>query len=133
MTPEELEARKEEFADRRRERERLKEAYPAVHRWLRDVLARQDPLGFIATGAPSDEYEREVDTLLPQLLALHRTGELSEPRVLETIHAEFIKWFGAHTAGAVARYAASAGEVYAGFGRELSAAEVDESPVPQVD
>lgn len=133
MNSEELEARKEEFAARRRERERLKEAYPTVHRWLRDLLARQDPLGFVATGAPRDEYEREVDTLLPRLLTLHRAGELSEPQVLEAIHAEFIKWFGAGAAGPEARYAASAAEVCAGFGRELSAVEVDDSPAPQVD
>lgn len=133
MTPEELAARKEEFAARRRERERIKEAYPAVHRWLRDLFARHDPLGWIAVGAPNDEYEEQADMVLPRLLILRGTDALAEAEVLRIVHEEFVKWFGAATAGPVERYVPIAAAVFAGSERELPAAEVDGTPASQVD
>jgi len=119
MTPEELATRKEEFAALRRERERIKEARPAAHRWLRDLFARHDPLGWIAVGAPSDEYEEQADMLLPRLLQLHHSGEPSELTVLRMVHEEFVKWFGAATAGPVERYGPAATEIFEGLAREL--------------
>lgn len=133
MTAEELEARKEEFARLRRERERLKEVYLPVHRWVRDVFARHDPLGLIAVGAPSDEYEEQADLLLPCLLELHQSDEVSEAEILRRVHQVFGKWFGAGTAGPAERYASSAAEIYAEWGRRFAAVEVDAAPVSQVD
>lgn len=121
MTPEELAARKEEFAALRRERERIKEEHLGVHRWLRDLFARHDPNGLIAVGAPNDEYEEQADLLLPRLLKLHHAGEFSQPAVLRIVHEEFIKWFGAATAGAEERYASSAEEIWREWGTGLAA------------
>jgi len=120
MTPEELAARKEEFAALRRERERIKAAYPAAHRWLRDLFARHDPLGWIAVGAPNDEYEEQADMVLPRLLVLRGTDALAEAEVLRIVHEEFVKWFGAATAGPVERYASIAAEVWEGRERALT-------------
>jgi hypothetical protein len=133
MTPEELASRKEEFAALRRERERIKEAHPQAHRWLRDLFARHDPLGWIAVGAPNDEYEEQADMVLPRLLELRTTGSLAGAEVLRIVHEEFVKWFGAGTAGLAERYASIAAEVFEGLERELPAAEIDDSPAPQVD
>jgi hypothetical protein len=132
-TPGELAARKEEFAALRRERERIKEAYPAAHRWLRDLLARHDPLGLIAVGAPSDEYEEQADTLLPRLLELRRAGEPEEEAVLRIVHEEFVKWHGAATAGAAERYAVGAAEIHAGLDQQLVPDGVDGSAAAGVD
>lgn len=132
-TPEELAARREEFAALRRERERLKESYPAAHRWLRDLLARHDPLGLISVGAPNDEYEEQADTLLPRLLELRRSGEPEEGAVLRIVHEEFVKWYGAAAAGTAERYAASAIEIQAGLGQQLVSDGVDGSAAAGVD
>jgi hypothetical protein len=48
-----------------------------------------DPIGLLKTGAPSDEYSTELDTILPRLAALEELDD-----VTAVLHEEFQRWFG---------------------------------------
>jgi hypothetical protein len=56
---------------------------------VRAILNRHDPVGLIAMGSPSSEYELEVGTILPRL----RTTSGPED-VAGVVDEEFVKWFG---------------------------------------
>lgn len=88
------------------------------HRDLRaavsEALKAADPIGLLALGAPEDEYDPEVGTILPRL-----QDAASPERVQEILHEEFIHWFGADVAGPVHAYRAPAAAIW----RALEASE----------
>ena len=88
------------------ERERLKREHPRLFWELALALARRDPIGLVGVGAPDDEYEPEVGTILPRLGTVPSEGE-----VLDVVHEEFVRWFGPEVAGPRERYAGGASEV----------------------
>jgi len=76
----------------------LKRAYGAAYARLSDILFREDPIG-INFDENTDEYEPEVDTILPRLRDAH-----SEEDVRGIVHEEFVKWFEASIAGPPEKY-----------------------------
>ena len=93
------------------ERERLKREHPRLFGELALALARRDPIGLVGVGAPDDEYEPEVGTILSRLGTVSSEGE-----VLDVVHEEFLRWFGPEVAGPRERYAGAASEVWRVWG-----------------
>ena len=77
---------------RRKERERLRKAYPTLFAELAAILARHDPVGLTAIGAPQDEYEPEVGTIIPRLRQASNSRDVQHILV-----EEFDNWFGPET------------------------------------
>ena len=76
----------------RNERGRLKKAYGQLFSDVTAILARHDPVGLVGIGAPEDEYEPEVGTILPRL------REATNPAdVHRIVCEEFDRWFGLDT------------------------------------
>jgi hypothetical protein len=76
----------------------------AVSQALRDA----DPIGLIQGGAPVDEYDPEVGTVLPRLRAATSSGD-----VRAILHEEFVHWFGDKVAGGMERYDQAAESIWA--------------------
>ena len=55
---------------------------------LRTIINQHDPIGLIDIGAPEDEYEAEVKTILVQL-----DHDMAEQQVHDLIYQEFLRWF----------------------------------------
>jgi len=87
-------------------RRRLKKEYGELYRQLTALLFRHDTMG-INFEVNEDEYEIEVDTILPRLRDCH-----SENDVRGVLHQEFIRWFDAEFAGPEERYTDIAAEVW---------------------
>lgn len=68
-------------------RTKLKKNYRELYQSVSEVLFRHDPIG-INFETNDDEYEPEVDTILPRL----KNCDCAED-VLDVVHEEFIKWF----------------------------------------
>jgi hypothetical protein len=68
-------------------RRRLKREWGAAYVRLSDILFTEDPAG-INFETNSDEYEPEVETILPRLPSCRSKAE-----VREVIHQEFARWF----------------------------------------
>jgi hypothetical protein len=75
------------------ERRLLKKQYGEVFDSVAALLFRVDPVGINFEENP-DEYHPEVGTILPRLSACESSDD-----VLRVVHEEFIRWFGAPTAG----------------------------------
>lgn len=76
------------------------EAYgAALFQGISVVLYEEDPLRLAACGAPTDEYEPEVETILPRL-----AGCGSAEDVQRVAFEAFERWFGVGHAGRVERY-----------------------------
>jgi hypothetical protein len=78
----------------------LKAEYGGLYSDVSHLLREADPIGLIAMGAPHDEYEPEVSTLLPRLHEANAAGD-----VQRIIHEEFVRWFDADIAGPISGYA----------------------------
>lgn len=72
---------------------------------MREIFNRHDPMGLIVDGAPADEYDNEIGTVVPRLRSA--AGPDAVQRILVE---EFTTWFG--DAGPAERYAALAGDVW---------------------
>ncbi|MGH9423343.1 MAG: hypothetical protein ACRD3J_25440, partial [Thermoanaerobaculia bacterium] len=68
---------------------RYQDLVAAVERAINEA----DPIGLIASGAPSDEYSPEIGTIIPLLVNAHRPDD-----VTGVLHGEFLRWFGEGTA-----------------------------------
>ena len=82
-------------------------SFKATRKAIRGILRRCDPIGLIRLGAPPDEYDPEVGTIMPRLE--EATSQLELRRI---VHEEFVAWFGAGTAGAVELYDRCAAEIW---------------------
>lgn len=77
---------------RRQRRERLRNEHPQLFSELTAILARHDPVDLVSIGAPEDEYEPEVGTILPRLREAKSVAD-----VQHILCDEFDQWFGAST------------------------------------
>jgi hypothetical protein len=85
--------------------------YLNLHRGLTELLYRHDPVGLATAGAPSDEYEPEVGTIIPRL-----RDAKSPDDVRRIVHQEFLRWFEAEeTAGPESAYNRIAQEIWDNF------------------
>lgn len=74
-------------------REAIQAEHPKLFVELRKSFFTHDPIG-INFGSNQDEYDPEVGTIIPRL-----SGCQSQADVLVVVHEEFVRWFGADTAG----------------------------------
>ena len=88
----------------------LQAAYGSLYSQVSRLLREADPLGLIAMGAPDDEYDLEVSTILPRLREANAAVD-----VQRIVHEEFVRWFGADLAGPITAYADVAERIW---GRE---------------
>ncbi|MCB9562266.1 MAG: hypothetical protein H6708_17820 [Kofleriaceae bacterium] len=84
----------------------MQAAYGARYHQVSTILFRHDPVG-INFATNTDEYEPEVDTILPRLAGARDVAD-----VQRIVHEEMVRWFSAATAGSADRYAALAAEIW---------------------
>ena len=85
--------------------------YKNLHRGLTALLYLHDPLGLAAAGAPKDEYEPEVSTIIPRLKDANSAED-----VRRIVHEEFLHWFdGEDTAGPESAYSRIAQDIWTTF------------------
>jgi len=70
------------------------------------LLFRHDPIGIAFDNPNTDEYEPETGTILPRLRGCESASD-----VRRVVHEEFVRWFGAGTAGPEERYSEIASEI----------------------
>ncbi len=85
----------------------LKGAYGALYSEVSRLVRAGDPVHLIAIGAPDDEYDPEVSTILPRL-----REATSRNDVHRIVHEEFVRWFGADIAGPSETYTAVSEEIW---------------------
>ena len=85
----------------------LKAAYGDLYTEVSRLLREADPIRLISRGAPDDEYDVEVRTILPRL----REAKSSD-NVQRIVHEEFVHWFSAEIAGPAAQYAAVSKKIW---------------------
>jgi hypothetical protein len=92
-------------------RAELRRQFGTLYDFLSALLFEVDP-AVINFEINTDEYEPEVGTILPRL----RNGQtVQEIQVI--VHEEFVRWFGALTAGPFERYATIARRIQAELDR----------------
>jgi hypothetical protein len=94
---------REEILENRR---RLRAEYGELFDSVAALLFRYDPIG-VNFEENTDEYETEVDTILPRLRGCHSADD-----VLQVVHEEFVRWFDSGTAGPRERYQEIAFEIW---------------------
>lgn len=92
---------------RRRRQESLKAAYGILYTEVSRLLHGADPIRLIEIGAPDDEYDPEVSTILPRLREARSSDD-----VQRIVHEEFIRWFDAEIAGPATDYGAVAKDIW---------------------
>jgi hypothetical protein len=88
-------------------RRRLRAEYGELFDSTAALLFRHDPIGINFDGENTDEYEPEVETILPRLRSCHSAED-----VLQVVHEEFVRWFDSGTAGSPERYQEIASEIW---------------------
>jgi len=86
-------------------REAVKAKHPELFSRLQKCFFEHDPIG-INFEFNADEYDPEVGTVIPRLPDCQ-----SQADVLVVVHEEFVRWFGAVTAGDASRYEKIAADV----------------------
>jgi hypothetical protein len=87
--------------------EALQARHGALYTEVSRLLREADPIRLITIGAPDDEYDPEVGTILPRLHEAH-----SAANVQQIIHEEFVHWFDADIAGPISHYAEVAEKIW---------------------
>ena len=85
----------------------LKQAYRELYAEVSRLVREADPIRLIAIGAPDDEYDVEVSTILPRL---HEATSASD--VHRIVYEEFVHWFDADIAGPPEIYVAVSEEIW---------------------
>jgi hypothetical protein len=67
----------------------IREKYGIKFSELMDIINKHDPIELLRVGAPENEYDLEVATIIPLLDGAHNEAE-----VLLLITNEFERWFG---------------------------------------
>jgi hypothetical protein len=99
---------KEEYARRRAE---IRRRFGTLYDFLLALLFEVDPAG-INFETNTDEYEPEVDTILPRLEGNQTVDDLQR-----LIHEEFVRWFAVERAGPPTKYSSIARRLYAELDR----------------
>jgi hypothetical protein len=94
---------REEILNNRR---RLRAEYGELFDSTAALLFRHDPIG-ISFKENTDEYEPEVETILPRMRDCHGADD-----VLQVVHEEFVRWFDMGTAGPREHYQEVASEIW---------------------
>ena len=92
---------------RRKRQESLQALHGALYTEVAQLLREADPIRLITIGAPDDEYDPEVSTILPRLREAHAVAN-----VQQIIHEEFVHWFDADIAGPITHYAEVAEKIW---------------------
>lgn len=95
----------------------LNEAHGALYSEVSRLVRTADPLRLIAIGAPADEYDSEISTILPRL-----REATSRDDVHRIVHEEFVHWFGADIAGPFENFAALSEKIWNVWGGTRRAA-----------
>jgi hypothetical protein len=95
---------KKEILDARKE---LRAEYGELFMATAAVLFRHDPIGIAFDNPNTDEYEPEAGTILPRLRKCRSSDD-----VIHAVHREFVRWFGADTAGPPEAYREIASELW---------------------
>ena|SRR5687767_1481704 len=74
---------------------------------VKSAIDAADPIGLLEIGAPNDEYDPEVETIVPRV-----AKAADEVEVHQIVHDEFVRWFGEGTAGPIAAYEAAARAIW---------------------
>lgn len=80
--------------------------YKSMHARVSNLVREADSIGLIESGAPQDEYDLEVSSILPHLRKVN-----SPEDVRKVIHEVFVEFFG-KTAGAPERYTSLSEDVW---------------------
>ncbi len=88
-------------------RRQTRAAYGELFDATAALLFCHDPISISFGNPNTDEYEPEVETILPRLSNCHSSEE-----VRRVVHEEFVRWFGADTAGPQERYEQIASELW---------------------
>jgi hypothetical protein len=81
--------------------------YKALIAAVKAAIDTADPICLLEFGAPSDEYDPEVGTIVPRVAKAVDSAE-----VQRIVHEQFQNWFGPDTAGSIANYEATAREIW---------------------
>ncbi|MBI3001412.1 MAG: hypothetical protein HYY46_23605 [Deltaproteobacteria bacterium] len=92
---------------RKKRQESLKAKYGTLYVEVSRLVREADPIRLIVIGAPDDEYDPEVSTILPRL----REAKSSDD-VQRIVHEEFTYWFGAEIAGPATHYAGVSKDIW---------------------
>jgi hypothetical protein len=92
---------------RQKQSQLLKAAYGSLYAAVSRLLREADPVSLIAIGAPDDEYDPEVSTILPRLREARAAVD-----VQRIVHEEFVRWFGADLIGPLTDYAEVAEKIW---------------------
>ena len=92
---------------RRKRQESLEAAYGTLYTEVSRLLREADPIRLIVIGAPDDEYDPEVSTILPRLREAKSPDD-----VQRIVHEEFVHWFGAETAGPTTHYVGVSNDIW---------------------
>ena len=90
----------------RSDRSAIKKAFGALYTDVLALLFNADPIG-INFKDNTDEYEPEVDTILPRLSSCANAADVER-----VVHEEFVRWFDRETAGTPERYRAVAKQIW---------------------
>ncbi len=93
---------------RQKRQKTLQAAYGDLYLEVSRLLREADPIRLIKIGAPDDEYDIEVGTILPRLREAHSATD-----VQRIIHEEFVRWFDSDIAGPEEIYADVAEKIWA--------------------
>lgn len=85
------------------------QGHPALREVVRRAINAADPIGLLGIGAPEDEYDPEIRTVVPRL-----PGAASALVVRTILHEEFAAWF------APVPWIAGSPERYEGAGQEIA-------------
>src|SRR5436189_2271447 len=96
--------------EKRAHRNALRAEYGELYERVSAILFEEDPVG-INFEVNTDEYEIEVDTILPRLKSCRTVED-----VQAFVHDEMVRWFEPASAGPAERYATIAGRIWALIG-----------------
>ena len=97
------------------EKAQLKAKYRKLWKIVDSAIRKEDPIGLLRLGAPSDEYDPEIGTILPRLKSASSQSELRR-----IIHQEFLHWFGEPTTGPESAYEDIANDIWEKYYGEQS-------------
>jgi hypothetical protein len=66
----------------------VKQSHADIFFSVREIINTHDPIGLIAIGAPEDEYDPEVKTIVFQLKNVYTIEQIQD-----LVYQEFMRWF----------------------------------------
>ncbi len=77
------------FSEKQEQQRKLKQEYGWLYESFTQILAKDDPMNLVRIGAPVNEYDLEVNTILLRLHDAHSPEELGD-----IIYTVFVSAFG---------------------------------------